>query len=542
MARLKWTKYIPHTPTPKQTKALKLGKDKELLFGGALGGGKSDFLLMCCLQYMDVPGYASAIFRKQLSDLKLPGALLDRAKEWLDPWTGKNGVKYIPGDHTYYFPTKNPDGTKGANASLTFCYIGERNAKDRYQSAEFQTIAFDEISQWETPSDYEFMTTRLRKTVCPFHGKNKEGAPIWDDDCHICQYKKDIPVRIRAATNPGGLGGNWIKRRFGIIPDPKLYPDKRDAIKAIMEGIRVPFVGTDPGRVFVPSYIDDNPHLDQQDYDEFLDNLPVEQRSMLKDGNWEARVDSRFKRHWARYYKLYDEAYQLGTQMFPFSSFKRIFTTVDPAGTVKEGIIDAQVHNKAPSYTVISTWGVTENNDLFWLNMVRFRDEVPEVVKAIKRVFLRYRPQYIKIEDNGVGLGPAQYAKKLGIPVKKNHRKRDKLESSTAAMLLMEAGKIFFPENVPWIDDCEDEVFGWAGLPQETDDIVDTLSEAAIELGPVKNVLFEPGEDTLEYGAFMPISRHFQPRFTPSLAPRLQNTIKFRNSGTQNNSSFHGYS
>ena len=182
MTNIKWSQYIPdgHDPHPKQLEALKLNA-KELLFGGALGGGKSDYLLMCSLQYMDVPGYAAAIFRKTLTDLSLPGALMDRAKEWLEPFTKSpkfrdRPVRWSPGEHTYYFETRNPDGTKGADAKLCFCYIGEANIKDRYQSAEFQTICFDEISQWETPSDYEFMTTRLRKNVCNVHGKQKDGA------------------------------------------------------------------------------------------------------------------------------------------------------------------------------------------------------------------------------------------------------------------------------------------------------------------------------------------------------------------------------
>jgi len=530
---IKWTKYIPHYPTKKQIEALSYADDKELLFGGALGGGKSDYLLMCALQYMDVPGYASAVFRKRLSDLKQPGALLDRTRTWLQPFMKKGGVKYVPAEHTYYFPTFHADGTPGEPARLCFCYIGEANIRDRYQSAEYQTICFDEISQWETSADYEFMTTRLRRTLCPLHGKDKEGWPIWDDDCPICKVKKSSPVRIRSATNPGGLGGIWVKRRWGIIPDPELYPDKRDAIQQIMKGVRVPFVGTVPHRKFIPSFLDDNPFLDQKDYDEFLKNLPEEQRSMLRDGNWEARVDSRFKRHWARYYRLYDNMYEYGGQVHPFSEFDRIFCTVDPAGTVKEGVIDSRVHNHAPSYTVISTWGVTNTNDLFWLNMVRFRDEVPQVVKAIKNIFLKYKPVYIKIEVNGIGLGPAQYARNMGIPVKPIKQSKDKLENSVSAMLLMQAGKVFFPDNAEWIEDCEDEVFGWVGLPQETDDIIDTLSNAAADLGPVEDTVMEEGETIHTFNKTALLNQ--RPRLTrpelktsPKSGPFSQSMIQMR--------------
>ena len=443
----------------------------------------SDFLLMCCLQYMDVPGYASGIFRKQLTDLKQPGALLDRAHKWLSPWR-KEGVRYVPSDHAYKFPTINPDGTKGEDAQLVFCYLNDTNAKDRYQSSEYQTIAFDEISQWETDADYSFMTTRLRRTTCTIHGKNADGTPKWTRGCPECELKKSIPVRLVSASNPGGLGGVWVKNRFQIIPDPTIYSDKRMAIDAAYKGIRVPFIGTHPERRFVASYIDDNPHLDLKDYEQFLDNLDTELKSQLKDGNWEARSDSRFKRHHVRYYEIYDHAIRLGEVMHPMSYFKIIFSTLDFASTTDEGLIDHRIHRKAPSFTVISTWGINHNNDLFWLDMVRFRDEVPVIVEEGVNVYRRWKPQYFKCEFNGIGAGPSQYLKKLGIPIMKNIKSVDKLENSTAAMLLMKNGKIYFPINAPWIETAEDEVFTWVGIPSETDDIIDTLSDAANEIGP----------------------------------------------------------
>lgn len=499
MSDIKWSQYIPHDPFPKQLTALR-SDAKELLFGGALGGGKSDYLLMCCLQYMDVPGYASAIFRQSLSDLALPGALMDRAKEWLQPFVktprNKNRpVRWSASEHTYYFDTFNPDGSPGAPAQLVFCYIGDANIKDRYQSAEFQTICFDEISQWETDGDFKFMTTRLRKNVCSIHKKNRDGTPNYVKGCPECFIKQSSPTRLRAATNPGGKGGLWIKRRYQIEPDPELYPDKRDAIRAIMKGVKVPFVGTHPSRVFVPSLIEDNYALNQTDYDEFLDDLDPMMRSQLRDGNWEARADSRYHRHWARYYRLYPEhkQFEMGGTTYPFSWFKRIFSTCDIAGTTKEGIIDQVAVNKPKTecFTVVSTWGVSPSSDLFWLGMKRDRAELPETVDMIADQYAEFEPLFMKIEDNGVGLGATQYARNVGIPVKAIHKGKDKLENSTAAQLLMRARKVWLPDNAPWINECEDEIFNWTGHPNEQDDIIDTLSDAANELGPTTDTMDE---------------------------------------------------
>ena len=74
--------FIPHEPTVKQRQFLALSGE-EAFYGGAAGGGKSDALLMAALQYVEEPGYSAILFRRTYADLALPGALMDRAAEWL---------------------------------------------------------------------------------------------------------------------------------------------------------------------------------------------------------------------------------------------------------------------------------------------------------------------------------------------------------------------------------------------------------------------------------------------------------------------------
>jgi len=103
------------------------------------------------LQYVDVPGYAAIILRKSYTDLSLPGALMDRAREWLLP----TDAHWDRERHTWTFPS---------GASLTFGYIQTPADRWRYQSAEFQYIGFDEVTEWDDPEAYLFMFSRLRRT------------------------------------------------------------------------------------------------------------------------------------------------------------------------------------------------------------------------------------------------------------------------------------------------------------------------------------------------------------------------------------------
>src|SRR5262249_37129855 len=137
--------YVPHTPTDRQKLFLDL-PHREAFYGGAAGGGKSDALLMGALEHVNEPGYAALILRRTFADLKKPKALLDRAKEWLS----NTGATYNSQDHQWVFPS---------GAILAFGYLQNEDDKFQYQSAEYQYIAFDELTQF-TETQYTYLFSR----------------------------------------------------------------------------------------------------------------------------------------------------------------------------------------------------------------------------------------------------------------------------------------------------------------------------------------------------------------------------------------------
>lgn len=250
--------YVRSKPTPKQA-AFLLYDGLEAFYGGAAGGGKSEGLLMGALQYVDVPNYAALILRKSYTDLALPGALMDRAASWLKG----SGATWNRETHTWTFPS---------SATLTFGYIATPADRWRYQSAEFQYIAWDEITEFEDDIAYRFMFSRMRASG---------------------ELAGKVPLRMRSASNPVGPGATWVRKRF-IENDP--------------EPFRLEYQTDDPDevptevvdytqRLFLPATYKDNRHLDARAYLFALKQLPEATQERLIEGSWESIEGAAFP-HW----------------------------------------------------------------------------------------------------------------------------------------------------------------------------------------------------------------------------------------------------
>jgi predicted phage terminase large subunit-like protein len=233
--------FSPHTPYFKQ-KVFLLTPQLEVLYGGRAGGGKSDALLMAALQYVDVPGYSAILFRNSFSDLVLPGALMDRAREWFEPMMPE--LKWRAKTTSWQFP---------AGSTITFGYLDKPDDHLRYKGAEFQFVGFDEVTEIRE-KHYQYLFSRLRK---PSEG------PL-----------SKVPLRARAASNPAP---NWVRERF----------------------IENPVDEDGNQRIYIPAGLDDNPFLDKKSYQKSLAKLDPTERARLERGDWYAEEEgAKFQRDW----------------------------------------------------------------------------------------------------------------------------------------------------------------------------------------------------------------------------------------------------
>lgn len=220
-----------------QAEAISADWCPELFYGGAAGGGKSDFLLGDFLQ--DVPTYAAAwqgiVFRRTYPELE---SLQARA------------VQIYPATGAQWFEQKRewrwPNG-----AVLKMRYLERDADATRYQGHAYTWIGWDELTQWPSLYGYRFLRGRLRSA-------------------------QPVPTkRIRSAANPGGVGHIEVKSYF-IDPAPGGFVPVRD-----------PQTGME--RMFVPARLRDNAILlaNDPDYAGRLKGLGSEAlvRAWL-DGDW----------------------------------------------------------------------------------------------------------------------------------------------------------------------------------------------------------------------------------------------------------------
>lgn len=452
-------RYCPLSPSPKQL--LFLQRDElEVFFGGAAGGGKSAALLMGALQYVHKPGYAALIIRKDLPRLALAGGLIPRSHEWL----ATTDAKWNHTRRQWRFPAD-----EGPPATITFGYLARPLDKFRYASSEFQYIAFDELTDF-VEEDYLFLFSRLRriKSLC-------------------------VPLRMRSASNPGGLGHLWVKQRF-IAEDEGFRVqgsviENSESLNPEPRTLNPPPPGafSKQGRIYIPSRIADNPALDEDEYRQTLLHLPPLTRERLMNGDWSVQEEGLIHAEWFRYFvEVHDQLELLAPSgqtlaVVPDNSCRR-FVTIDPAGTSAQRTKEA--NGRTPSWTVAQVWDQPRrelSRFLLLRHQVRVRVGFDGLCRLVQDVYAQWRPERMWIEEEKLGRAVCDvFDKELPIDGLRTLQK-DKATRAGPLTLKLERGEIFLPKyETSWRPGFEAELLAWTGDERQVADQIDAAAYAAI--------------------------------------------------------------
>ncbi len=226
-----------------QSRFLALWGTFEVGYGGAAGGGKTDAIVMGALRQIGHPSYRALLLRRSFPELQ---ELMDRAQlvypQLKGTWHGQ--------EKRWIFPS---------GAKIEFGYCSTYAEALQYQTDEFTTISFDQLDQLPEERIWTYLSSRVRAKAEGLH------------------------LGMRASFNPGGVGGQWIKRRFVDVCPENGKPITVERQTA--DGKRVTQT-----RAFIRASIKDNPALLKNDptYADRLGMLSELEYRQLALGDWDA--------------------------------------------------------------------------------------------------------------------------------------------------------------------------------------------------------------------------------------------------------------
>lgn len=244
----------PYEAQPKQAKAHRLWAH-ERLFGGAAGGGKTEWLLAECLAAIFRYGVDAIILRRTLPELQQSGGIEERL------------ISTIPRTVGRYHGTKHR-WTFRNGGHLDLGHLRTDADVARYMGGQYGVIAFDQVEAF-TEWQYRRMSHPLRVRA-------------------EVEAQGFTPYKV-ATANPGGLGHSWVKARWidpapdSIVWQPRPTNDEPDPVS----------------RCFVQSFLWDNKYLGAG-YRRQLESLPEDDRRALLLGDWDVYAGARFGKVWRR--------------------------------------------------------------------------------------------------------------------------------------------------------------------------------------------------------------------------------------------------
>jgi len=233
--------YVAFMPNEGPQTDFLAASEKDVLYGGAAGGGKSFAMLIDPLRYCHIKEHRALILRRSMPELR---ELIDKSRE-LYPKAFK-GAKFREVEKLWNFPS---------GAKIEFGFLEKDADVYRYQGQAYSWIGFDEITHLPTEFGWNYLASRLRTT------------------------NPNLETYLRCTANPGGVGAQWVKKRYIEASEPNKTFKGKDGLT----------------RKFIPALLQDNPYLAEDgEYERMLQSLPAVQRRQLLEGNWDVAEGAAF--------------------------------------------------------------------------------------------------------------------------------------------------------------------------------------------------------------------------------------------------------
>ncbi len=185
-----------------------------------------------------------------------------------------------------------------------------------------------------------------------------------------------------------------------------------------------------------------------------------QQKPQIEDGGL-------FKRQYFKYFDVKND--------FIIADEKKInikdcfyFQTIDTAMST----------NKNNDFTAIATFICDREWNLYLIDLMLERLEVPDQWNVIKEFRNKYNLRFQAIENKSSGIGLIQQAKREGMPLKELKADTDKMTRALNISVMFENGKVFFNKNLDKLLELEEQMLKFPNAAH--DDAVDVCSYAGI--------------------------------------------------------------
>lgn len=225
-------------PSPFQARVLAIPEQYNVFMGGGRGGAKSYGLALIALRHIEQYGDRARILYIRQTYRGL--ADFEETTRTLFGSAYGTKARYNASEHCWRFPN---------GAYMELGQLEGVNDYPKYQGRSFTLLLIDEAGQFAAPA----LLDRLRSNL---------------------RGPKDMPIREIKAANPGDVGHQWLAQRYVFRAAP-------------WEPFEEPKTGA--RWVYAPSTYQDNPYIDQTEYERQLEASCPADPELLRawlSGDW----------------------------------------------------------------------------------------------------------------------------------------------------------------------------------------------------------------------------------------------------------------